>query len=429
MLTVYLPNAPPVAFSKVELKRMFPESLLTNSADYGDTVDLTSTLVTPSLLQLLQQITQTGQIPALIPTDVDYVSASHYLNIPLLIALSDPWFPTFRFLDPRINQVPIPTSLPSEPKDQDNAHIYSKFLKLAISGNAPSIAWYLIQTVEPDQFTQEIEASTFVRAVYFGATGIVRIMLPRVNPFTAKSNPNDSPDFDIFKGIKAKILRYHENQALKFALYGNHHDIVALLLADPRMHITGTQVYKLAYNRSLLNFQRLLLHPDTTNEKLRRIIVTVIQDLTSGPARMVYAHPNYNPNLDHYEAFSHLIDNMFIPENRGAPDDLEQEVITDLQLIYWNPRTRPGDAFERAFVEPHPLPTALILSWISDPRLQPLDFPDGFLISALYWWSPMVLAALVQRFPSLKFRLRELAQQPFPEEAINHVETLLPILE
>jgi hypothetical protein len=413
----------------MELKRMFPESLLTNAADYGDAVEITSPLVTPSLLQLLKQITQTGQIPALIPVDVDYVSASHYLNIPLLIALSDPWFPTFRFLDPRINQVPIPTSLPSEPQDQDNANTYSEFLGLAISGNAPSIVWYLIQTVASDRFTQEIEASTFVRATYFGTTGIVQIMLPRVNPVTARSSSLDSPDFTTFRGIKAKILRSQDNQALKFALYQNHNDMVALLLADPRMHLTGTYVYRLAYNRSLLNFQRLLLHPDTTAERLSKIITTVIRDVTSEPARMVYAHPNYNPNLDHYVAFGELIDNMFMPGNRDAPDDTDQVVMTDLQLIYWNPRTQPGDAFERAFVEPHPLPTVLVLSWISDPRLQPLDFPDGFLMSALYWWSPTVLTALVQRFPSLKFRLRVLIQQPFPEEAINHVETLLPILE
>src|SRR5437016_13274734 len=106
MLRVNLSNYA-IDLPKDKLHSVFPNSLLDNAAELGDDVDITQPLVTPSLLQLLQQILTSGKIPSTIPSDVDYVKASTYLNIPLLVALADPWFPTFRFLDPNINTVPI----------------------------------------------------------------------------------------------------------------------------------------------------------------------------------------------------------------------------------------------------------------------------------------------------------------------------------
>src|SRR5437868_7667407 len=176
-----------LSFNRDYLIESFPGSILADAAELvtqpDEVIPLTSPLVTPSLLLFLHDYIEQQEIPARIPTDTDLMAASAYLNIPLLALLTDPWFPTYRLLQPDINSMWF-TVITED--------VYENMLNMAVFGKATHIVWYLMQVISREAWPSlvEIEATAFVNAALIGAADIVRIMLARVNPVTARGGQN-----------------------------------------------------------------------------------------------------------------------------------------------------------------------------------------------------------------------------------------------
>lgn len=425
MLTVKLSNGNRLIFPKDKLQTIFPESLLTQAAEFDDSVELTSPLITPSLLQLLQTMVLTGRIPDILPSDIDYVSASHYLDIPLLTALADPWFPTYRYLNPEINLLP------------NNLHPYARYLNSAIGGEAALITWYIMRSVKPDLQTQTIEAEAFVYAAWLGVASIVKIMLSRVNPALAHAGELLKSQFQEHQPEYKVIEENKPNQALFFALYRNHSDVIALLLADPRTHLDLRFDYWRIYDRiSTLNFQRLIQHPDITArilEKFRGL------NSASDAARLLFQHPQYDPSMEWYSHLDDLIRRMDEKidtiANRDAYDLTAAEVI-NANIIYWHPKTDPTIMWDKLlYNERHDidsyytLPTGLVEGWVFDPRLRLDELRPEFYFCLLWLWSPRILEKFIQTYPQLKLKLQELALQEDPiSEPLNSPDEINMIL-
>jgi hypothetical protein len=420
MLTVQIPTYT-LSFPKDKLQAIFPESILTQAAEFDDSVQLTSPLLTPSLLQLLHTMVTTERIPDILPTDIDYVQASNYLNIPILIALADPWFPTFRYLHPEINV--LPTYFQS----------YANALNSAIGGEATLIAWFILNSAKPDLNTETVEADAFIYAVWLGVAGIIKIMLSRVNPTTARAGK--SLEWVNEYDPEYKILKAKPNQALLLALYQNRSDVIALLLADARTHLDAQFDYWRVIKRlSTLNFQRLIQHPDTTPQILSKFQAL---ESASDAARLLFSHPQYDPSLDQYSHLDSLVramdKNIQTVVQRDTYDLTSPEVI-NANLIYWNPKTNPTEFWNDLLynahhdIEFHPvLPTGLVEGWVLDPRLVLDELRRTFYECLLWMWSPRVLEKFLQKYPHMKPMLQEYAQEPI-QEALNSPEEIDAIL-
>lgn len=422
MLTVQIPTYT-MSFPKEKLRTIFPESILTQAAEFGDSVEFTSPLLTPSLLQLLHTMVITGRIPDILPTDIDYVQASNYLNIPLLIALADPWFPTFRYIHPEINV--LPTHFQS----------YANALNSAIGGEASLIAWFILNSVKPEPNTERVEAEAFVYAAWLGVAGIIKIMLQRVNPTTARAGKSLGEFSDYSQEFKI-VEEAKPNQALLLALYQNHSYVIALLLADTRTHLDDEFDYWRVINRiSTLNFQRLLQHLDITSETFSKFRAL---KSASDSARLLFSHPQYDPNLDHYSHLETLVramDNNIQTVVQRDTYDLTSPEVINANLIYWNPKTKPTEFWNDLLYNDHHdiefyniIPTGLVEGWVLDPRLIPDKLIWTFYQCLVWMWSPRVLETFLQKYPDMKSLLQEHAEYPL-QEALNSPEEINTILD
>ncbi len=371
-----------IVLPKLALLELFPESILAQTAqDFGDTFEITNPVVTPEAMTLIQQILLTKELPIQPPGDVYSMLASFdYLNMPQLNVLTDPFYPLFRFGRPELNLLDIKPVL-------QNSEMYRNLLRECIEGGGPTLAQYFIENAPVEAKIQAINESLFVYAAAQGQEEIVSVLLPRVNPVTAKLNYDDTPTQDYRQNIEGRLSK-ETNQGLLYACLYGRASVLRVLLKDPRVQVINPALWLTHRAGSLEAFQVLALDPKTPAREINDMLdypgISPIQ------ARLLLSRPEANPNL--------LTE---IWPNLTSPD---AESITVMGLLLRDPRT-DINAVLAGFDSTFNLTIETAQTILANPKFNPQAQNDHWYNSMVWLWPLTILATFMERFPEMTPRI------------------------
>jgi hypothetical protein len=365
-----------IVLPKLELLELFPESILAQTAqEFGDTFEITNPVVTPQALTLIQQILLTRDLPMQPPGDVySMLAAFDYLNMPQLNILTDPFYSLFRFGRPEINLLDI------KPVLQD-FEMYRNLLRDCIEGGGSTLAQYFIENAPVEAKIQSINESLFVYAAAQGQEEM-SVLLPRVNPVTAKSNHHDLV-FEDHRDYMETRLSEETNQVLLYACLYGRASVLRVLLKDPRVQVIDPALWLTNRAGSMEAFQVVALDPKTPaseiNDMLDYLGISPIQ------VRILLSRPEANPNKL-TEIWQSLV--SFEPDN-----------VTVIGLLVRDPRTDINAMLKREFENYYNIPVITAMHIITNPKFDPLAQTDYFYASMVWVWPLEVLSTFLDRFP------------------------------
>lgn len=384
---------------KEALLRFFPESLLAQTAqDYGDTFEMTNPLITPESLKLIQSLLLQGNLPAQSPPDVySLLPAWHYLNLPPLNLMAEPYYALFRVLRPEINLLLIKPVL-------EDVEMYHELLKEAISNGAPVFAQYYIENAPENNDVRAYNDHFMVFASYLGQAEIVEIFLRRgFDPVTAKLNPYDRNiehrDVDEWR------IQEDNNQALHYACLYGHTSVVQVLLASAKITtVTQNALQRARNSDNFMTWYVVAMNPKTTAEALNAYAQTMAAELPE--LRVLLSRPEFDPTADRYRLFKNMVNSIesVIGDvetiNEIDTDRIFPDTITRANVLYFDPRTNPNAALQAVFDKYLVLPSDLTLPWITDPRFEGHVMTAWWFRSMVWLWPLKVLTEFLRRFRS-----------------------------
>lgn len=366
-----------IVLPKTALLELFPESILAQTArEYGDVFEITNPVVTPEALTLIQQILVTTDLPLQPPPDIyAMLAAFNYLNMPQLNILTDPFYPLFRFGRPNINLLKI------KPVLQDT-EMYRNFLRDCIEGDGPILAQYFIENAPSEVKIQAINESLFVYAAAQGQDEIVAVLLPRVNPVTAKLNHGDT-SFSDYRDNMENRLSQETNQGLLYACLDGRANVLRVLLKDPRVQVINPALWLTNRAGSLDAFRLIALDPKTPASEINDMLdypgISPIQ------AKLLLSRPEADLNI-----LTEIWQNLTFED---------ADSITVIGLLLQDPRTDINAMLAREFEEPYIIPTVTAMHIITNPKFDPLAQTDSFYESMVWLWPLEVLSAFLNKFP------------------------------
>ncbi len=382
---------------KEALLKFFPESLLAQTAqDYGDTFEMTNPLITPEALRLIQSILLQENLPAQPPPDIYLMlPAVHYLNLPVLNLMAEPYYALFRALRPEINLLDIKPVL-------EDLMMYHQLLKEAISGSAPVLAQYYIENAPDNLKFQSENADIFAFAAYLGQTEIVSVLLRKgINPVTAQLDLNDR-NVEYREAFKYRVNGV-DNQALHYAcLYGNTGVVQVLLASDKITTVTRQALDRARNSDNFITWYVVAINPKTTGEALN----SYAQDMDASliELRVLLSRPEFNPTAQNYIFFREKVEWIAV-EVDSAPtvDAIDRipifpDILSSAKALYFDPRTEPNHALRALFEKYYVLPSYLTLPWITDARFDGSRMTYWWFGSMVWLWPLTVLIEFLRRF-------------------------------
>ena len=278
------------------LLETFPRSLLAQALvddPTAEVIELVNPLVTPEVVDAIRTVLTTGWWPVPQP---DLGPVGDYLNIPEL-RLLEPYLNVFRQYRPEIDFTNL------EPV-MANPKLFNQLIKETIEGDSPRIARYLLSQLPKRGLAPSVQydlPSLFVYAAYVGQPEIVTALRPFVDPVTAKiSNAyNVSYDQDVDDYNDVSIYNAPSNQALLYALYHGHPEVVAqLLTGKPSRRLQGGFAPRVAYmSKNFETFRLAALSPTISDTEVIRLLDEKLPLLYLG---FFYRDPTWTSRLLHY---------------------------------------------------------------------------------------------------------------------------------
>lgn len=222
------------------LRDLFPESVLVTTLDLDPTteeINITLSTVTPVVLDIVEEMIRTGRpVPFNSSITKDqYITASNYLNMDILTAMTDPTWDLY------LRSHPLGNLLVSD------GTYFEDILYFGATTGSTTLIWYAFRNLEKASKEYVNLGSVFVLAAYYGNAEMVRLMLSRVDPSTAQFtqsieyedhyDPGDYGQYVMLSPTNSdsSILRNPLNQAIYFAVAHNHVSVTQVLLGDSRV--------------------------------------------------------------------------------------------------------------------------------------------------------------------------------------------------
>jgi hypothetical protein len=352
------------------LREVFPESLLVSSLEYSGPIILPNPVVTPELLQIIQQILTTHTVTYTPLPGTNLVKAADYLNMPLLLLLKEPQLPLFQIIYPEYDLL--------DPETWTDDVVF----EFAVANNACSMLEVFLHFLPRGEWVGEL-LDALVSIARKGTPECLRVLLRRVNPSQAGTY-----DVCLNGALYAAITHYRPEN-------------VYVLLSDPRTTFTFTEGDAKYHILRVIPKDRYdifaLIIPDA-RLSAEEIILQLNYFLDYPPVmRLLLTRPDLDFESKVMSGLSHHL----IPTVTCCPfsETLSNEwILKSFHALFTYPGFSRQRFLETIYEFPEQIYSPALLDLLDSSSVDVNALPDGFYISLVYLNSPDVFLSCVERF-------------------------------